>query len=220
MQLGPLVRKIGHLVRNKLAVLGNSTYYLKLRLGDTDQKITRHLCLMEDEVALVSAVIADLMDFVMVKEPARRPLDINQLVSDTLAELALPAPVELVTELTPGLPLLDGDPAQLARALNKLLVNAVEAMTAVAPGGRLTVRTGLSDEGQTVWVTVSDTGPGLPTEDIDRLFDPLFTTKAQGFGLGLPIARGFIERHGGRLVVSSNPGEGTTCTMILPLGIR
>lgn len=220
MQFGPLVRKIGHLVRNKLAVLGNSTYYLKLRLGDTDQKMTRHLRLMEDEVALVSAVIADLMDFVMVKEPVRRPLDINQLVRDTLAELALPAPVELVTELTPGLPLLDGDPAQLARALNKLLVNAVEAMTPVATGRRLTVRTGLNDDGQAVWVTISDTGPGIPAENLDRLFDPLFTTKPQGFGLGLPIALRFIEQHGGRLVVSSSPGQGTTCTVILPLGVR
>lgn len=219
-QLGPLVRKIGHLVRNKLAVLGNSTYYLKLRLGDADQKITRHLCLMEGEVALVSAVMADLMDFVMVKEPARRPLDINQLVSDTLAELAYPASVALVTELTPGLPLLDGDPAQLARALNKLLTNAVEAVTAVTTGGRLTVRTGLNDEEQTVWITISDTGPGLPAEDMNRLFDPLFTTKPQGFGFGLPIARGFIERHGGRLIVSSRPGEGTTCTVILPLSVR
>ncbi len=83
-------------------------------------------------------------------------------------------------------------------------------------GGRLTVRTGLGDDGQMVWIAVSDTGPGIPVEDQARLFDPLFTTKPQGFGLGLPIARSFVERHGGRLEVRSSPEKGTTCTVTLP----
>ncbi len=211
--LGPLVRKVGHLVRNKLAVLVNSTYYLRLRLGDTDEKVTRHLNLMEREVGVASAVVADLMDFVIVKEPARRPLDVNQLAGDVLSELAYPDAIKIVTALKPGLPLIEADPAQIARALEKLLVNAVEAMTA---GGRLTVRTGLGDDGQMVWIAVSDTGPGIPVEDQARLFDPLFTTKPQGFGLGLPIARSFVERHGGRLEVRSSPEKGTTCTVTLP----
>jgi signal transduction histidine kinase len=130
--LGPLVRKVGHLVRNKLAVLVNSTYYLRLRLGDTDEKIAGHLNLMEREAGIAGAVVADLMDFVMVKEPARRPLDINQLVSDVLSELACPDAVEMIAELMPGLPLIEADPAQIARALEKLLVNAVEAMTSAS----------------------------------------------------------------------------------------
>jgi len=213
--LGPLVRKVGHLVRNKLAVLVNSTYYLRLRLGDTDEKVTRHLNLMEREVAVASAVVADLMDFSMVKEPARRPLDVNQLVSDVLSGLAHPSGVEIAAELTPGLPLIEADQAQIARALGKLLVNAIEAMTA---GGRLTVCTGLSNDRQAVWITVSDTGPGIPAEDQARLFDPLFTTKPQGFGLGLPIAREFVKRHGGQLEVRSGPEGGTICTVTLPLG--
>ena len=213
--LGPLVRKVGHLVRNKLAVLVNSTYYLRLRLGNTDEKVTRHLNLMEREVAVASEVVADLMDFSMVKEPARRPLDVNRLVSDVLSGLARPNDVEITAELMPGLPLIEADQAQIARALEKLLINAIEAMTA---GGRLTVCTGQSNDGQAVWITVSDTGPGIPAEDRARLFDPLFTTKPRGFGLGLPIARGFVQRHGGQLEVRSGPEGGTTCTMTLPLG--
>jgi signal transduction histidine kinase len=214
-ELGPLVRKVGHMVRNKLGVLVNSTYYLRLRLGDTDEKVARHLSLMEREVAVASAVIVDLMDFAMVKEPARRPLDVNQLVSDVLSDLARPDTVEVVAELMPGLPLIEADTMQIARALDRLLVNAVEAMPA---GGRLTVCTGLGGRGQTVWITVSDSGPGIPAEALDRLFDPLFTTKPQGFGLGLPIARGFVERHGGQLEVQSSSVEGTTCTVTLPIG--
>jgi signal transduction histidine kinase len=232
--LGPLVRNVGHLVRNKLAVLVNSTYYLRLRLVDADEKVDRHLNLMGREVDVASAVVADLMDFVMVKEPARRPLDVNQLVSDMLSELARPDAVEIVSELMLGLPLVEVDPAQIARALEKLLVNAVEAMSSAsasaersikAPvrlpaGGRLTVRTGLGNNGKAVCIIVSDTGPGISAEVQDRLFDPLFTTKPQGFGLGLPIARGFVERHGGSLEVWSNPEEGTICTIVLPLSSR
>lgn len=212
-----MVRKVGHLVRNKLAVLSNSTYYLRLRLGDADEKIARHLNLMESEVTVAGAVIADLMDFVMVKEPARRPLDVNQIVGDVLSELSFTDAVEVVTELMPGLPLSDADPTQIARALGKLLVNATEAMPA---GGRLTVHTGLSGDRQAVRITISDTGTGISPENLDRLFDPLFTTKPQGFGLGLPIARAFVERHGGQLEVRSEPGEGTTCTVMLPIGGR
>ena len=219
IKLGPLLRKVGHLLRNKLAVLGNSTYYLRLRLDDTDEKVTRHLSLMEGEVAVASAVIADLMDVVMVKEPVRRPLDVNQIVGDALSELAHPDAVEVVAELRPGLPLIDADQAQIGRAVEKLLVNAVEAMSSSPAGGRLTVCTGLSDDGRMVWVTISDVGSGIPAEDLDRLFDPLFTTKPQGFGLGLPIACGFVECHGGHLEVQSSP-EGTTCTVMLPCGDR
>ncbi|MDY7041442.1 MAG: ATP-binding protein, partial [Chloroflexota bacterium] len=204
--LGPLVRKVGHLVRNKLAVLGNSTYYLRLRLGDADEKVSKHLNLMEREVAVASAVVADLMDFVLVKKTEPRPMGVNQLVSEVLSRLAHPDTVEVIADLTPGLPLIEADAAQIAHALEKLLVNAVEAMVsagdaagrsrrglggeasvALLPEERLTVRTGLDDDEQTVWITISDTGPGIPDEVQARLFDPLFTTKPQDFGLGLPI---------------------------------
>ncbi len=216
--IGPLVRKVGHLVRNKLAVIVNSAYYLRLRLGDADGKLLRHLDLMEQEVTTASEVIADLMDFALVKEPARRPLDINRLITDVLSELQLPETINLVTELRPGLPLIAADATQLARALEKLLLNAVEAMSSTEEGGCLTVRSGLGDDRQTLWITIADTGRGLSAEEQSHLFEPLFTTKPQGFGLGLPIARGLIERHGGQLKVRSVPGEGTTCTIILSLG--
>jgi signal transduction histidine kinase len=118
-------------------------------------------------------------------------------------------------KLAPGLPATAFDPAQLKQALVNLIKNSMHAMTR---GGVLTLSTGEAAEG--VWVSVADTGGGIPPEQLQRIGEPFFTTKKKGSGLGLMIVRRIIREHGGSIDIDSHVGRGTTVRLWLPLRER
>jgi len=130
-----------------------------------------------------------------------------------LAQQPLFAGLEVRAELDPTLPDVEADPAQLKDVFRNLLVNAAEAM---GGRGRLTVSTRLVDASR-VAIEVQDTGSGIPRENLDRIFQPFFTTKefGEGTGLGLAIAYGIVKMHRGQISVESQVGEGTTFTVVL-----
>jgi signal transduction histidine kinase len=143
------------------------------------------------------------------EEPTRQAVDLNALVEDSMRLLRsdlLGRHVRAQPDLEAGLPPVVGDRNQLQQVLLNLVLNACDAMDGQATDRRLTVRTRQRDQGR-VEVSVSDHGPGIPEADLDRLFDPFVTTKAQGLGLGLTICRSIVEAHGGRLW-ATNPGQG------------
>jgi signal transduction histidine kinase len=158
-----------------------------------------------------------------VRESMRRndgqwqALDLNDVVSDSVSlsasELAARS-VLATTHLTPDLPAVLGDRIELQQVLLNLLLNACDAMSGLPAGKRaLTVRTELSPDGS-VQVSVTDQGPGVPADHVDRIFDPFFTSKEQGLGLGLAICRSIITAHHGRIWVAANAGA--TFTFRLP----
>jgi signal transduction histidine kinase len=116
------------------------------------------------------------------------------------------------TRLDRHLPLSPLDPAQLQQVLVNLTKNAMQAMT---KGGELTIQTGEGADG--VWISVADTGGGIPQEQISRIFEPFFTTKKSGTGLGLMIVQRIVRAHGGRIELESRAGHGTTFRVWLPL---
>jgi two-component system sensor histidine kinase HydH len=132
--------------------------------------------------------------------------------------------IQAELQLQPSLPSLDGSEQQLTQVLLNLIKNAMEAMP---NGGRLLVKTSQRTASPllrlrpgrrpaTVQVEIQDTGQGIPTDVIDRMFVPFFTTKEKGTGLGLPICQRIVEHHGGAIQVQSRPGEGTTFTLTFP----
>jgi signal transduction histidine kinase len=122
----------------------------------------------------------------------------------------------LQTQLAQGLPLIQGDRVQLQQVLLNLIMNAVEAMGSVNHGSReLLIGTGANESGG-VRISVQDSGPGLNSQVFDRLFDPFYTTKADGMGMGLSICRSIIEAHDGRIWASAMPGPGSTFNVSLP----
>jgi C4-dicarboxylate-specific signal transduction histidine kinase len=126
--------------------------------------------------------------------------------------------VSLHTQLLEGLPLVQGDRVQLQQVILNLIINAVEAMSAVSEGSReLLIGTGI-DPSCGVHVAVQDSGPGLNPEGFDRLFDPFYTTKPNGMGMGLSICRSIVEAHGGRVWASRTAGTGVTVQFTLPAG--
>jgi signal transduction histidine kinase len=205
--LGQLAGSVGHELRNPLGVIKNSVYFLGMVLPE-QEKVRKHLAILEREVANANRIVSELLDFARVKTPVRVPTDLHEIVRAAIERIAVPAGVILEVDLARGLPAPVVDPMQVRQILDNLLGNAIQAMPS---GGTLTVRSWLDTGGPAVAVT--DTGVGIPPENLGKIFQPLFTTKAKGIGLGLALARDFAQANHAEIRVDSEPGRGTTFTL-------
>jgi PAS domain S-box-containing protein len=153
--------------------------------------------------------------------PRKDDLEINEAILEVIALThgeVVKNGVSLQTQLAAGLPLVQGDKVQLQQVILNLIINAVEAMSDVSEGSReLLIGTG-KDASSAVLVAVQDSGPGLSPEGFERLFDPLYTTKPGGMGMGLSICRSIVEAHGGRVWAARAAGPGVTVQFTLPVG--
>jgi PAS domain S-box-containing protein len=212
--LGKMAGSVGHELRNPLGVINTSVYYLKLVQPDANDKIKQHLAMIEQEVCNSEKIIGDLLDFARIKTVERETIPVARLVGQTLERFPVPANVELVLDLPEDLPTIYADPRQMVQVLGNLTTNACQAMP---DGGRLVIRAGSStDNGRSsLAISVMDSGVGISPEHMGKLFEPLFTTKPNGIGLGLPICQKLVEANGGRIEVKSEPGQGSTFTLVL-----
>ena len=201
--LGQLAGGVSHELRNPLGVIKNSVYYLKM-VTAADEKVAKHLGIVEREIVTANRIVTGLLDFARVTPPNRVAVDLSRLVREYFGQKPLPGAVEVVLELAEGLPAVSADPDQLLLVVGNLVSNAVQAMP---EGGRLTVRTAGTPEG--VVLSVADTGAGIAAEHVGKIFEPLFTTKPRGIGLGLAVARSLSESNGATLTVESAPGRGS-----------
>lgn len=150
--------------------------------------------------------------------PKLRDGIVNEVVRETLDLLRpelINRKLRVVEKLASDQPVIRLDPAQLKQALVNLVKNAMQAMTR---GGVLTLQTDATPEA--VWISATDTGSGIPQEVLTRLFEPFYTTKRKGSGLGLMIVQRIVREHGGRIEVESRVGKGTTFRLWLPLRER
>jgi signal transduction histidine kinase len=166
-------------------------------------------------------VIERIRALIKKAPPRKDALEINGAILEVIAltrDEVLKNGVSVQTQLAEGLPLIQGDRVQLQQVILNVIINAVQAMSAVSEGAReLLISTGRDASGG-VLVAVRDSGPGLNPESFDRLFDAFYTTKPGGIGMGLPICRSIVEAHGGRIWASLTAAPGTTLQCILPVG--
>ncbi|MGY5854726.1 MAG: ATP-binding protein [Candidatus Thorarchaeota archaeon] len=212
--LGKLSGGIGHELRNPLAAMKNSVYLLRMILTDNeDLDLKESLDILDFELATSEMIINSLLDYAKPKPPTLKKVKINELIQNALSRIQVPENVELFTDLQTDLPILLVDPIQLNRVMINLTRNAVQAMQ---ESGELRIVTRVDKPG---WlsIVVSDTGKGISPENLVRLFEPLFTTKAKGIGLGLAISKSFVEAHNGSIEVESQIDIGTTISVRLPL---
>ena len=215
--IGQMAGSVAHGLRNPLGSIKNAAYYLKRRLGASElarsnPRIEQFLEIIERQVDRSHQIITDLMAFACVNGPTLSPTNLGVVIENTLSGMQLRDNLRILKQFDSHLPEVSADGEQLHRVFMNLIMNAQEAMS---NGGELTITTGMV--GGYAEVSFSDTGPGINSEDMKKIFDPLFTTKPKGTGLGLAICQRIVLSHGGTVDVSTRSGEGTTFTVKLPL---
>jgi len=213
--IGELSTMVGHDLRNPLSSIQNACYYLKTKLGGSkDEKLRKMFEVIDREVNYTNKIVNDLLDFSRIKKPGLKKIDLISSIREALTQLRFPENITLTTNLG-KVPAIEADPDQLRRVFQNIALNGIQAMP---NGGELTVSA--RKNGDFIEVAFTDAGVGIPKENIEKLFTPLFTTKAQGVGLGLAICKNLVEAHDGRIKVKSKVGGGSTFTVKLPIHQR
>jgi signal transduction histidine kinase len=205
--IGELASGIAHEIRNPLAGIGAAVEVLSEENNVNGQR-TEIVGEIRRQIMRLNATLRDLLDFARQREPEIAPCDVRELVKPMLALIRPDAQKQHITvaeQYVANLPPISADDGQVQQALLNVLLNAVQAMP---EGGTLTV--GAAFEKDLVQIRISDTGVGIPPENLQKLFSPFFTTKHRGTGLGLAITRTIMEKNGGTIRVESEPGHGTT----------
>lgn len=208
--LGQVAGGVAHELRNPLNVVKTSVYYLLQARNPTPEKRADHLLRIERNVDRADKVITSLSSFAKMPLPELRPIAIEPLLREALEADPPQDAVAVTVECLPVELQALGDVDQLRIVFGNLIRNARDAMP---DGGRLVLRA--REAGGDVEVAVEDTGVGIESADLNRIMEPLFSTKARGLGLGLAIARSIVEKNQGSLRVTSEPGRGSTFTVRL-----
>lgn len=216
--LGKLAAGIAHEINNPL---GGILIYSSLLMEDLppDDPKRPDLERIVQETGRCKEIVKSLLEFARQTEPKREPVDINRAITDGLFFLenqALFHNIRITKRLDPSLPLIIGNAGPLKQVFTNIIINAAEAIHGT---GELTITTFSSPNRNSVFVEFTDTGEGIPEENLSRIFEPFFTTKdvGKGTGLGLATSYGIVESHGGKIDVKSKVGKGTTFTIELPV---
>lgn len=219
--LGQLTATVSHELRNPLGAINSSLYLVKKKLGHGDERLSEALQRVDRNVSRCDRIIDELLDYTRITTLSREQLALGPWVRETLAEMDLPADVEQVLDLPGDGPCLSFDPSRLRRAVINVVENACQAMLEAGSvsrhvdGARLTVS--LRQAPGRVELVIGDSGPGIHPEVLERIFEPLFSTKGFGVGLGMSAVRQIMEQHEGGVGISSGEGTGAEVSLWLPL---
>jgi signal transduction histidine kinase len=221
--------RVAHEIKNPLNSIGLIIDHLKDRFTPSDKagagKFLELSQNMKQEVERLDQIVDGFLRFAKPTSGSRQPTGLNDLVDETSAFITPEANhqgVQIHRHFDPAIPKIWADYQSVRQALLNLLINAVQAMP---EGGELHLSTSMRDHGpllpvgggEEIVVSIRDTGCGIPAENLPKLFDPYFTTKASGFGLGLSIVERIAQEHGGRIEVKSELGKGATFTLFFPV---
>ncbi len=219
--VGQLVSGVAHELNNPLAAV---MAFAQLLLGapvPLTEEPRQAVETIHREAKRAARIVSSLLTFARQQPAERAAAQLNDIVNDTL-ELRRytlrTANVDVTLDLDPALPPTWADPFQLQQVVLNLVANAEQALGETKGERRITIQTFTAAAGTRIVLSVSDNGPGIPREQVDRIFNPFYTTKpvGQGTGLGLSISDGIVREHGGRIRVDSNPGQGATFVVELP----
>lgn len=204
---------VGHELLNPLGAIKNAVYFLFMVLEDLKPDVKETFEILEEEIETAEKIINSLLDFASPKPLNLQKMDINDVVQKTLSKITIPDKIKVLSQLNKALPSIQADPDRLTQVFNNIISNAIQA---IPESGQLIVKSQVSSPN---WITISikDTGVGISEENIEKLFEPLFTTKAKGIGLGLAVAKRFTLSHGGKIEVKSEVGKGSTVKVKLPI---
>ena len=220
--IGQLIAGIAHDLNNPLAsVIGFADFLLEGR--DVPPPLVEPIRVIQQEAERAASIVRNLLNFARKQDHQRRPVDLAPLLTATLTLLRtqmVSRRVEVILDVEADLPAFDADAGQIQQVFVNLITNAAHAIESAGRAGRVVVRGRPWRDG--VAIEVRDDGPGMPPAVAAQVFDPFFTTKpeGQGTGLGLSICQGIVKEHGGRIVLSTAPGQGAAFTVELPRSSR
>jgi signal transduction histidine kinase len=209
--LGQVADTVGHELRNPLGVINNAAYYLQTVLAGADETTREYLDIIRDEIGEAERIVSDLLDAVRIKPPHQAVVGVADVIGQTLRKCDIPDSVSVKLDIPQTLPAVRVDPMHLHQVLWNLVTNAIEAMP---EGGTLEIR--VAEAPQVLRISIRDSGSGIAPEQMDKLFQPLFTTKARRVGLGLVVVKNLTQANGGSVEVESTPGKGSVFTVTLP----
>ncbi|MBL7072148.1 MAG: hypothetical protein ISS33_00020 [Candidatus Omnitrophica bacterium] len=212
--LGKLAGSVTHELRNPLAVLKNAAYFMgtvfKGKKIDK-KKMIKYVDIMQKEISIIDSIIDDIMGFAKTNPPVFKKNSIKSIIEQAISSIRIPEFVTVKKEFK-KCPKIMVDSDQLAHALQNIANNAIMAMSG---SGELTFR--LQKKDDCVCIEIEDTGGGIPPDQMPLIFEPLYSSKPKGTGLGLPIAKIMIESQEGRIDFESELGEGTVFKICLPI---
>jgi len=220
MALGEMAARIAHEIKNPLTAIGGFARRIASpKPGGGAPPVERYARIILKEVERLERIINETLYFSRERVPAFRIVDLNAEIREVLSmfrEEFEEARISAVVDLSRDLPSIMVDPDQIRQVVWNLVSNAIQAM---GGSGILTVATHLADtaEGTGVALEVSDTGGGIPPDVVQNIFNPFFTTKPKGTGLGLPIVHSIVEKHGGTIHLDNREGVGVAFSIFLPL---
>lgn len=214
--IGQMASVVGHEIRNPLAVINNSIYFIKTKLASVlaqDPKVSKHVKIIESEIQQANGIINEILTYSRQRELQPETVRLNDWLEELLSVYPFPSHITVQKIFVPSNPPVEIDLTEMQQALRNLIGNAIEVMP---EKGILGVKTFLSQSNMAA-IEISDTGPGIPPETLEKIFAPFFTTKARGTGLGLAVVKKVIDRHGGRVEVASVVGRGTIFRLHIPI---
>ena len=209
--VGLVSSNIAHELRNPMAAIRNSTYFLRLK-NNGDSKTSHYLEVIDRELSRSDDVIQRLLEITKGETLRRQPTDLRELAREAMTYSNITGNVHLALSFEPQFFKVNLDRILFRQVLCNLFLNAIQAMP---EGGKIALVASKLDNGQ-VLISVSDQGIGIKQKDIKKVFDPLFTKKKDGVGLGLSLCRELVTRHGGTITAKSKENQGSTIEIILP----
>jgi PAS domain S-box-containing protein len=209
--IGELSAQVGHDLRNPLTSINTALYLLDKTLnGESPEEARMAIQTMKRSVDHANRIIEELLEYSRGGIAETKAEHLRALIQASIERLKVPKNIQIENEVPKDL-LADVDGSRMQRVFENLIKNSIDAMP---KGGSIVIKGGAGES--TAWLSFSDTGQGIKKKDAINLFKPLFTTKPQGMGLGLPICKRIVEAHGGSISINSKYGRGTIVTIELP----
>lgn len=210
--MGKVSSIIGHELKNQLGIMRNAVYYIKLKLQNKDEKIDKHLNMLDNEIVEIDHTMENILTFAKTKQLKIKIIDLKNVLSSVIEKISVPNGITVTTSIADNLPKLAIDDIQISRVFVNLILNAIDA---IGNEGNLDIN--VKEIGDYIVINFTDTGCGIKNEDKKKIFEPFFSNKAKGTGLGLATSKIIIEAHKGSIDIKSEINKGTSVIIKLPI---